>query len=143
MTGFSTSSTRLTTAVRTTARALDDAYGWLLLWLPLVPVILIGGAVVVAGFDATASSFGMRFLAGLVVTRNFLVVAFGGFFSALFFAGLTRKLSSPSTTSRKQRFEPQRAIGPLFWLAGLLITASWAVPFALIVNQLAEFFQNI
>lgn len=143
MIGFSTSSMRLTLAVKMTARALDDTYGWLVLWVPLVPVILIGGAVVVAGFEATASSFGMRFLAGLVVTGNCLVVTFGGFFSALFFAGLTWKLSSPSTTPRKQPFKPQRAIGPPFWLAGLLLTASWVVPFALVVNQLAEVFRNI
>lgn len=134
---FSTSSTRLAVAVKTAARALDDAYGWLVLWLPLVPVILIGGAVVVAGFDATASSFGFRFLAGIVVTGNCFIVTFGGFFSTLFFAGLTWKLSSKSSEAREQPFERQGEIGALFWVTGLIVTALWAVPFALTVNQLA------
>lgn len=143
MIGFSRSSTRLTVAVRVTARALDDAYGWLVLWLPLVPVILIGGAIVVAGFDATASSFGLRFLVGLVSTGNCFVVTFGGFFSTLFFAGLTWKLSSASSTARELPFEPQRDIGALFWVTGLALTAVWAVPFALIVNQMAMYIRGI
>ncbi len=140
---FSTSSTRLTTAVKATARALDDAYGWLVLWLPLVPVILIGGAVIVADFDATSSSLGLSFLAGMVVTGNCFVVTFGGFFSTLFFAGLTWKLSSASTTARELPFEPQRDIGALFWVTGLALTVLWAVPFALIVNQMAMFIRGI
>lgn len=143
MIGSSTSSTRLTMAVKMTARALDDAYGWLVLWLPLVPVILIGGAVVVAGFDATASSFGLRFLSGLVVTGNFFVVSVGGFFSTLFFAGLTWKLSSTSTTAREQPFERHHEIGALFWVAGFVLTVLWAVPFALIVNQVAVFIRGV
>lgn len=143
MIGFSTSSTRLAVAVKVTARALDDAYGWLVLWLPLVPVILIGGAVIVAGFDATSSSFGLRFLAGMVVTGNCFVVTFGGFFSTLFFAGLTWKLSSASTATRELPFEPQRHIGALFWVTGLALTLLWAVPFALIVNQMAMFIRGI
>ncbi|MEB2848350.1 hypothetical protein GAO09_11385 [Rhizobiales bacterium RZME27] len=143
MIGFSTSSTRLTVAVRMTAQALDDAYGWLVLWLPLVPVILISGAVVVAGFDASSSSFGLRFLAGLVVTGNCFVVTIGGFFSTLFFAGLTWKLSSISTTARELPFEPQREIGALFWVTGLILTVLWAVPFAFIVNQMAMFIRGI
>jgi hypothetical protein len=90
------------------ARALDDAYGWLVLWLPLAPVILIGGAVVAAGFDATSSSFGLRFLAGMVATGNCFVVSFGGFFSTLFFAGLTWKLSRNPMTVSEQPFEQRR-----------------------------------
>jgi len=139
MIGFSTSSTRLTTAVKMTARALDDAYGWLVLWVPLVPVIMIGGAVVVAGFDATSSSFGLRFLAGLVVTWNCMAVTFGGFFSTLFFAGLTWKLSSTITKASEQSFD----IGALFWVTGLVLTPLWAVPFALTVNQVAVFIRNM
>jgi hypothetical protein len=140
---FSTSSTRFYVAVKVTARALDDAYGWLILWLPLVPVILIGGAVIVAGFDATSSSFGLRFLAGLVVTGNCFVVSSGGFFSTLFFAGLTWKLSSKSRTVCAQPFERHHEIGALFWVTGLVLTALWAVPFALIVNQMAMFIRGI
>lgn len=143
MIGFSTTPTRFAVAVRMTARALDDAYGWLVLWLSLVPVILIGGAVVVAGFDATPSSFGLRFLAGLVFTGNCFVVTFGGFFSTLFFAGLTWKLSSTSTTAREQPFERQGGIGALFWVTGLIVTALWAVPFALTVNQVAIFIRSL
>lgn len=143
MIGFSTSSTRLTLAVKMTARALNDAYGWLVLWLPLVPVVLIGGAVVVAGFDATSSSFGLRFLAGLVVTGNCFAVTFGGFFSTLFFAGLTWKLSSKSPKAREQPFERQGEIGALFWMTGLIVTALWAVPFALTVNQAAVFIRSM
>ncbi|WJH38814.1 hypothetical protein N7E02_05610 (plasmid) [Aliirhizobium terrae] len=143
MIGSSISSTRLTMAVKMTVRALDDAYGWLILWLPLVPVILIGGAIVVAGFDATASSFGLRFLAGLVSTGNCFVVTFGGFFSTLFFAGLTWKLSSKPPEACEQPFEPQRHIGALFWVTGLALTLLWAVPFALVVNQMAMFIRGI
>ncbi|MBW9089712.1 hypothetical protein JNB91_17980 [Rhizobium wenxiniae] len=140
---FSTSSTRLSAAVKATARALDDAYGWLVLWLPLVPVILIGGAVIVAGFDATPSSFGLRFLAGLVFTGNCFVVTFGGFFSTLFFAGLTWKLSSKSPKAREQPFERQGEIGALFWVTGLVFTVLWAVPLALVVNQMAMFIRSM
>jgi hypothetical protein len=140
---FSRSSTRFSVAVKVTARALDDAYGWLVLWLPVVPVILIGGAVVVAGFDATSGSFGLRFLAGLVVAGNFFVVSFGGFVSTLFFAGLIWKLSSTSTKACEQPFERHHEIGALFWVAGLVLTALWAVPFALIVNQMAMFVRGI
>ncbi|GEM_PF-2376382 len=143
MIGFSTSSSRLAVAVKMTARALDDAYGWLVLWLPLVPVILIGGAVIVAGFDATPSSFGLRFLAGLVFTGNSFVVTVGGFFSTLFFAGLMWKLSSSSTTVRDVPFEAERDIGAFFWLTGLVLTALWVVPVALTVNQVAVFIRNM
>lgn len=143
MIGSPTSSTRLTMAAKATASALDDAYGWLVLWLPLVPVILIGGATVVAGFDATPSSFGLRFLAGLVVTGNCFVVTFGGFFSTLFFAGLTWKLSSTSTTAREQPFERHRGIGTLFWVTGLILTALWMAPVALTVNQVAVFIRSM
>lgn len=140
---FSTISTRLSAAVKATAKALDDAYGWLVLWLPLVPVILIGGAVIVAGFDATSSSFGLRFLAGMVVTGNCFVVTFGGFFSTLFFAGLTWKLSSASKAARELPFERQGEIGALFWVTGLVFTVLWAVPLALIVNQMAMFIRSM
>lgn len=140
---FSTTSTRLTVAVRMTARTLYDAYGWLVLWLPLVPVILIGGAIVAAGFDATSSSFGLRFLAGLVVTGNCLVITFGGFFSTLFIAGLAWKLSSNSPKAREQPSERHHEIGGLFWMTGLALTALWAVPFALTVNQVALFIRSM
>lgn len=143
MIGFSTTSTRFAVAVKTTARALDDAYGWLVLWLPLAPVILIGGAVVVAGFDATSSSFGLRFLAGMVATGNCFVVSFGGFFSTLFFAGLTWKLWRNPMTVSEQPFEQRGDIGAVFWITGLILTAPWAVPFALTVNQLAMFIRNV
>jgi hypothetical protein len=88
---FSTGSARLAVALKTTTRALDDSYGWLVLWLPLVPVVLIVYAVVVTGFDAASNSFGLGFLAGLVATGNFFFITFGGFFSTLFFAGLMWK----------------------------------------------------
>lgn len=130
---------RVFSAFRMTARALDDTYGWLVLWVPVIPIMIATFALFFAGVDQSATTFSIRFLAGVVTAINGLIIVFGGFFSTLLFAGAMWKMShQPGHISKAQG--PDQRHGTItmpYWLGGLIITLVWLAPSSLAMRALA------
>ena len=127
---------RFPNAVRAAARGIDDAFGWLFLWGPLVPMIVLGAATILAVFSHSPLSFGLRFAAGIVTSIFYLVVACGSLMSLFFFTGLSWKLFSSPASERWSISNPKDGFAGIFWLVGSLMTGLWIVPLALATAQI-------
>ena len=63
-------------ALRAAARRIDDAFGWLILWWPLVPVFIVCGASFVAVIGENPPSFTVRFAAGMLTAAFYFSLLF-------------------------------------------------------------------
>lgn len=122
---------RVVTALKAAARAIEDAFGWLVLWWPLAPVSMVIGAVCIAVFSQSGDTFAVRFAAGLVTITFYLVAVFGSLLSAIFFTGVTWKLSQNRGASRSAKQRSKVNFDTIFWLLGSIITALWLAPLTL------------
>jgi heme/copper-type cytochrome/quinol oxidase subunit 2 len=122
---------RVVTALKAAARAIEDAFGWLVLWWPLAPVSMVIGAVCIAVFSQSGDTFAVRFAAGLVTITFYLVAIFGSLLSAIFFTGVTWKLSQNRGASRPPKQRSKVNFDTIFWLLGSIITALWLAPLTL------------
>lgn len=127
---------RFSTAVRAAARGIDDTFGWLVLWWPLAPMIILGAAAILASFSHSPLSFGLRFAAGIVTSTFYLLVACGSLMSVFFFTGLSWKLFSSPASERWWASNPKDGFAGIFWLVGSLLTGLWIVPLALATAQI-------
>ncbi|WP_172746220.1 hypothetical protein [Neorhizobium sp. T7_12] len=122
---------RVSMALKAAARGMEDAFGWLVLWWPLAPVCIFVGATGVAVLSQGADPFGIKFAAGLVTITFYFVAIFGSLLSAIFFAGVTWKLSQNPDASRWSKQRSSVNFDTIFWLLGSVITALWLAPLTL------------
>lgn len=121
---------RIGMAIRAAARGIDDAFGWLVLWWPVLPVYVVSCALLIATSSGAANSFGIKFAAGLLTASFYFIVVFGGLASAVFFAGVTWKFFR----GRGSSWLTQRSshdFHAVYWLLGMLITSLWLAPLTL------------
>ena len=122
---------RVAIALKAAARGIEDAFGWLVLWWPLVPVCLLVGAMSVAIFSQSGDTFAVRFAAGFVTITFYFVAIFGSLLSAIFFAGVTWKLSQSPGAPRWPKQRSSANFDTIFWLLGSIITGLWLAPLTL------------
>ncbi|CAN7682061.1 hypothetical protein [Neorhizobium sp. LjRoot104] len=122
---------RVVMALKAAARGIEDAFGWLVLWWPLAPACILFGATGVAVFSQSGDTFAVRFVAGLVTISFYFVAIFGSLLSAIFFAGVTWKISQNPVASRRPKQRSSMNFDAIFWLLGSIITALWLAPLTL------------
>lgn len=132
--------TRILAAIKVAGRALDETYGWLILWLPIAPVIIVVGATMIALTGDSVTPLWLRLLAGLVTATSIFVIIFGGFFSALFFAGAAWRLARSPQPGKKSTGSSQLELGRWFWVSGTVLTLLWLIPFAITMENIASMF---
>ncbi|MCZ7862004.1 hypothetical protein [Agrobacterium salinitolerans] len=130
--------TRILAAIKVAGRALDETYGWLVLWLPIAPVIIVVGATMIALTGDSVTPFWLRLLAGIVTATSIFVIIFGGFFSALFFAGAAWRLARSPQPGKKSTGSSQLELGRWFWVSGTVLTLLWLIPFAITMENIAS-----
>ncbi|WP_145167384.1 hypothetical protein [Rhizobium sp. SJZ105] len=129
--------TRILAAIKVAGRALDEIYGWLILWLPIAPVVIIAGATMIALTGDSVTPLWLRLLAGITATSIFVII-FGGFFSALFFAGAVWRLARSPQPGKKSTGSAQLELGRWFWVSGTVLTLLWLIPFAITMEYIAS-----
>ena len=127
---------RFSTAVRAVARGIDDAFGWLVLWWPLVPLIVCGASTMIAIFSDSPPSFGLRFAAGIVTSLIYILGVCGSLVSLFFFTGLSWKMFSSPASKSWWNSNPRNGFAGIFWLLGSVMTGLWIVPLALATAQI-------
>lgn len=122
---------RIGIAMRAAARGIEDAFGWLVLWWPVLPVYVLSCALLIATSSGATNSFGIKFAAGLLTATFYFIVVFGGLASAIFFAGVTWKFfqSRGGSSWLTERSSPE--FHAVYWLLGMIITSMWLAPLTL------------
>lgn len=92
---------------------------------------MVIGATCIAVFSRVGDTLAVRFAAGLVTMTFYFVAIFGSLLSAIFFAGVTWKLSQNSGALRRPKQRPSVNLNTIFWLLGSIITALWLAPLTL------------